>query len=73
RLSYDAIWLDHGATAVDAHVFDLGIATASRDLADIPSHKRAQYRRRYALMESIDAEIRVVLAPCRDAGGTARQ
>jgi len=73
RLSYDAIWLDHGATAVDTNVFDLGIATAPRDLADIPSHKRAQYRRRFALMESIDAEICAVLAPCGDAGGTVRQ
>ncbi|MBS0582739.1 MAG: DUF535 family protein [Proteobacteria bacterium] len=64
RLSYDAIWLDHGATAVDANVFDLGLATASKDLADVPSQKRAQYRRRYALMESVDADIRAVLAPC---------
>ena len=64
RLSYDAIWLDHGASAVDASVFDLGIATASKDLADVPSQKRAQYRRRYALMDSVDAEIRAVLAQC---------
>jgi len=64
RLSYDAIWLDHGATAVDANVFDLGIATVLKDLSDIPSHKRAQYRRRFALMESNDAEIRSVLVPC---------
>lgn len=62
RLSYDAIWRDHGAGALDARVFELGLATAHRDLADIPSQKRAQYRRRYALMDSVDAEIRGALA-----------
>lgn len=62
RLSYDAIWRDHGACAVDSRLFDLGITTAAKAPADIPSQKRAQYRRRYALMESIDAEIRAALA-----------
>ena len=65
RLSYDAIWLDHGASAVGTCLFDLGTTTTSKDLADIPSQKRAQYRRRYALMESVDAEIRAVLATPR--------
>ena len=64
RLSYDAIWRDHGAQLVDPGVFDLGVTAKPKDLADIPSHKRAQYRRRYALMESIDAEIRSVLTLC---------
>jgi uncharacterized protein VirK/YbjX len=64
RLSYDAVWRDHGATAVDASAFDLGVAAHTRDLAEIPSHKRAQYRRRYALMGRIDTEIRAALKQC---------
>ncbi len=64
RLSYDAIWLDHGASAAGDGVFDLGLSPQRKDLAEIPSHKRAQYRRRYALMEAIDAEIGAVLASC---------
>ncbi|MBN8884762.1 MAG: DUF535 family protein [Rudaea sp.] len=64
RLSYDTIWLDHSATAVDMGVFDLGLVTVTKDLADIPSQKRAQYRRRYALTDTVDAEIRAVLKLC---------
>lgn len=64
RLSYDAIWLEHGASALGTGVFDLGLSAAPKDLAEVPSHKRAQYRRRYALMESVDSEIRIALAQC---------
>jgi uncharacterized protein VirK/YbjX len=64
RLSYDAIWLDHGACATGKRAFELGLATAQKDLAAIPSQKRAQYRRRYAMMETVDADIRAALRTC---------
>jgi uncharacterized protein VirK/YbjX len=64
RLSYDAIWLDHGASPAGARAFELGLATAQKDLAAIPSQKRAQYRRRYALMEAVDADIQATLRAC---------
>lgn len=64
HLSYDDIWREHAATTTASGMFDLGTATEFKDLADISSHKRAQYRRRYAMMEAVDADITAALRHC---------
>ena len=60
--SYDELWQDVGGKLREDGFYSLPLAHNRRPLEEIPSRKRAQYRRRYALMDSIDAEIRDKLA-----------
>jgi uncharacterized protein len=55
--SYDAAWLENGGVATEEGFFELGACLAPRSADDIPSRKRAQYRRRYALVSDLSAQI----------------
>ncbi|MEP7361384.1 MAG: DUF535 family protein [Chloroflexota bacterium] len=70
--SYDTVWLENGGTppAVnaagrnpEAGFFDLSVVPVRRAGVEIPSRKRAQYRRRYVMLDrlatQIDAAIRL--------------
>lgn len=60
--SYDDLWQEAGGTLREDGFYSLPVARDRRPIEDVPSRKRAQYRRRYALMDSIDAEMREKLA-----------
>lgn len=60
--SYDSAWLDAHAVAAEENFFDLGPARIERASDDIPSRKRAQYRRRYAMLDALQAQIRQAVA-----------
>ena len=60
--SYDELWREVGGMLREDGFYSLPVTQLRRPLEDVPSRKRAQYRRRYALMDSIDAEIRDKLA-----------
>jgi len=60
--SYDDLWQEVGGTLREDGFYSLPVAQHQRPLEEVPSRKRAQYRRRYALMDAIDAEIREKLA-----------
>jgi uncharacterized protein len=55
--SYDAAWLENGGIAVEHGFFELDSCPTSRSSEDIPSRKRAQYRRRYALVAELSGQI----------------
>jgi uncharacterized protein VirK/YbjX len=64
--SYDTVWLENGGTppaaAVagarpEAGLFELSVVPARRADAEIPSRKRAQYRRRYAMLDELATQI----------------
>ena len=55
--SYDTAWLENGGIASDDGFFELGALVTHRSAEDIPSRKRAQYRRRYALVADLSAQI----------------
>ncbi len=56
--SYDSAWVENGgAVAADDGFFELSPHVDPRAVRDIPSRKRAQYRRRYALVETLSREI----------------
>lgn len=57
HICYDQIWSEHGATRDAKGWFDLGVQTPLKSLSDIASNKRAQYRRRYELMDGIAVSI----------------
>ena len=57
--SYNEIWIEHGgfASAVPGF-YEIPATPIRKEPADIPSRKRAMYRRRYAILAEIEREVR---------------
>lgn len=62
HVSYDEIWRDHSGTPAAGGLFDLGMATPLKPIADVASNKRAQYRRRYQLMDEVARAVMAAIA-----------
>lgn len=57
--TYDAIWAEHGGVRdVQKGFFRIPSHFSKRPDAEVPSNKRAQYRRRYQLMDDLQSKIR---------------
>lgn len=63
--SFDRAWIECGGVRMDDAFFELSPCLTQRSAKDIPSRKRAQYRRRYAMVDAIARQIgdTVVQAP----------
>ncbi|TPG75385.1 DUF535 family protein [Pseudomonas arsenicoxydans] len=60
--NYDVIWLEHGAIpSASEDFFEIPMALARKALDDIPSKKRAMYRRRYEFLDDVFSKIDRVL------------
>ena len=55
--NYDEIWREHGAAPGEGDFFDLAPQMRRRAAEEIPSNKRAMYRRRYELMDRLQADV----------------
>ncbi len=55
--SYDTEWIECGGVAVDDAFFELSPRLVQRSARNTPSRKRAQYRRRYAMIDAIAHQI----------------
>ena len=55
--NYDDIWLDIKGIKLEDGFFELPINSKRRGLSDISSNKRAQYRRRYLMLDNIKQQI----------------
>jgi len=62
RFDYDAFWRDCGGQPDGQGFYELPVAAPRREAAEIPSHKRAQYRRRYQFMDEMRQELHDCLA-----------
>lgn len=59
---YDAIWREHGATPSEREdFFAMPLAASRKPVEEIPSKKRAMYRRRHELLEQIFARVEAAL------------
>jgi uncharacterized protein VirK/YbjX len=56
-LNYNEVWLDRGGTRVADTHFELPLTGSRRPLEDVPAKKRSMYRRRYEMLETIDAAL----------------
>ena len=57
--NYDAMWLEHGAVPTQSGDFSLPNMTQRHlDLSEVPSHKRSQYRKRFALFEALQMQVK---------------
>ena len=54
---YDMIWTDRGGTRIDASTFEMPVAPSRRDPEQIPARKRGQYRKRYAMLDLLEARL----------------
>lgn len=63
-LNYNDIWLERGGLQAGEDFFELSAGTPTRNLDEIPSKKRAMYRRRYELLQLIEERMQVNLKTC---------
>ncbi len=79
--SYDTVWLENGGTPAadaaagrhpEAGLFELSVVPARRADAQIPSRKRAQYRRRYAMLDGLAMQIDAAISAEQQKSGVAK-
>lgn len=58
KTSFSDFWAEAGGTPTDdKRFYELPLTETRKTVEEIPSHKRAQYRRRFALLDELDAAI----------------
>jgi uncharacterized protein VirK/YbjX len=57
KTSYNNIWLEQGGEAFGKDYFSLPLSKARKELSEVATNKRAMYRRRYEMMDSIQQRI----------------
>lgn len=58
KTSFSDFWAETGGTPTnDERFFELPLIETRKTVEEIPSHKRAQYRRRFAMLDELDAAI----------------
>lgn len=55
--SYNEFWKSVGGEKYDSHLFSLPLSLPQKDLSEIPSKKRSEYRKRYALLDALKQEF----------------
>lgn len=61
QTSYDSAWLEHRGVSTADGFFELPTPVARRPHEEIPSRKRAQYRRRYEMLDALEAQMGAAL------------
>lgn len=54
---YDEFWQSVNATVASRHLYQLPLSLAQKPLEEIASKKRAEYRRRYALLDQLHQQL----------------
>lgn len=58
KTSFSDFWAEAGGIPTDdARFYELPLVETRKTVEEIPSHKRAQYRRRFALLDELDASV----------------
>ena len=60
--NYDELWAEHGGEAIGDGLYRFASDPPRRTLDDVPSRKRAQYRRRYEFLDALEASLAARLA-----------
>lgn len=69
--SYSEFWLSLGGEARNDGLFTLPLRMERKDLEEIASKKRAEYRRRYALLDSLNEQVYQAAGVKRDVSHAA--
>ena len=57
RFDYRAFWAEHEGVRDDGGNWSLPLATALRSLEEVPTKRRAMYRRRYAMLAALQSAV----------------
>lgn len=57
-VAYNEIWLEHGGTELDNGFFEIPVMIRRKDMSEIPTRKRATYRRRYQMLDKLALDIK---------------
>ncbi len=57
-VAYDEVWLEHGGTQLDNGFFEIPALVKYKDMSEIPTRKRATYRRRYQMLDKLALDIK---------------
>jgi len=57
RFDYRAFWVEHDAVRDEGGNWSLPLATSLRPLEEVPTKRRAMYRRRYAMLEALQQAV----------------
>lgn len=58
KTSFSDFWAEAGGVPTsDARFYELPLTETRKTVEEIPSHKRAQYRRRFALLDDLDSTV----------------
>lgn len=55
---YNLVWTEHGGVALGNGFYDIPILIKYRDVTEIPTRKRATYRRRYLMLDKLALDIK---------------
>ena len=64
-LNYDEVWAEHGGVRLNNGFFEIPVAPVYREISELPTRKRALYRRRYRMMDGVVDDIARI---CRGQG-----
>jgi len=62
-LDYDEVWTERGGTALDDDFFALPVKPTRRSIEEIPSKKRSMYRKRYEMLDRLEAKLAQAVSP----------
>jgi len=63
RFDYRAFWTEHEATRDEGGNWSLPLATMLRPLEEVPTKRRAMYRRRYAMLDALQLAVHTLADP----------
>jgi uncharacterized protein VirK/YbjX len=55
---YNEVWAEHGGVELDNGFFDIPVTVKRKDISEIPTRKRAVYRRRYEMLDKLALDIK---------------
>jgi uncharacterized protein VirK/YbjX len=61
-VSYNEVWTEHGGDSLVNGFFEIPAVVKHKDMSDIPSRKRAAYRRRFEMLDKLASDIKLCCA-----------
>lgn len=59
-VNYDDVWTEHGGVRLENGFFKIPVSVKYRDASEIPTRKRAAYRRRYQMLDKLALDIEAI-------------
>lgn len=59
-VAYDEVWSEHGGKALDNGFYEIPASIRYKEMSEIPSRKRATYKRRYQMLDKLALDIKSV-------------